>query len=86
MSFLLNEEQRQFSDSAQEFLSAKSPLSLQRQLRDTSSALGFEPRLWEEVIELGWPAAVLLATKAWAQCLRPLDGMLPPCPYFRPSF
>ena len=57
MSFLLNEEQRQFSDSAQEFLSAKSPLSLQRQLRDTSSALGFEPRLWEEVIELGWTAA-----------------------------
>ena len=58
MSFLLNEEQRQFSDSAQEFLSAKSPLSLQRQLRDTSSALGFEPSLWEEVIELGWTAAV----------------------------
>ena len=58
MSFLLNEEQRQFSDSAQEFLSAKSPLSLQRQLRDTSSALGFEPRLWQEVIELGWTAAV----------------------------
>jgi alkylation response protein AidB-like acyl-CoA dehydrogenase len=58
MSFLLNEEQRQFSDSAQEFLSAKSPLSLQRQLRDTSSALGFEPGLWEEVIELGWTAAV----------------------------
>ena len=58
MSFLLNEEQRQFSDSAQEFLSAKSPLSLQRQLRDSSTALGFEPRLWEEVIELGWTAAV----------------------------
>lgn len=58
MSFLLNEEQRQFSDSAQEFLSAKSPLSFQRQLRDSSTALGFEPRLWEEVIELGWTAAV----------------------------
>ena len=58
MSFLLNEEQRQFSESAQEFLSAKSPLSLQRQLRDSSTALGFEPRLWEEVIELGWTAAV----------------------------
>ena len=58
MSFLLNEEQRQFSDSAQDFLSAQSPLSLQRQLRDSASALGFEPRLWEEVIELGWTAAV----------------------------
>jgi alkylation response protein AidB-like acyl-CoA dehydrogenase len=58
MSFLLNEEQRQFSDSAQEFLSAKSPLSLQRKLRDTQSPLGFEPSLWQEVIELGWTAAV----------------------------
>ena len=58
MSFLLNEEQRQFSDSAQEFLSAKSPLSLQRQLRDHATTLGFEPSLWEEVIDLGWTAAV----------------------------
>ena len=58
MSFLLNEEQRQFSDSAQEFLRAKSPLSLQRQLRDTQSAIGFEPSLWQEVIEMGWTAAV----------------------------
>lgn len=58
MSFLLNEEQRQFSDSAQEFLSARSPLSLQRQLRDAKSPLGFEPSLWTEVIELGWTAAV----------------------------
>lgn len=58
MSFLLNEEQRQFSDSAQEFLSAKSPLSLQRQLRDHATTLGFEPSLWEEVIDLGWTSAV----------------------------
>ena len=58
MSFLLNEEQRQFSDSAQEFLRAKSPLSLQRQLRDTQSEIGFEPSLWQEVIEMGWTAAV----------------------------
>ena len=30
MNFLLNEEQRQLSDSAREFLNAQSPLSLQR--------------------------------------------------------
>ena len=54
MSFLLNEEQRQFSNSAQEFLSAKSPLSLQRQLREGQTPLKFESSLWEEVIDLGW--------------------------------
>ena len=58
MSFLLNEEQRQLSDSAIEFLAAQSPLSLQRQLRDSRSELGFEPTLWQQVVELGWPAAV----------------------------
>ena len=58
MSFLLNEEQRQFSNSAQEFLSAKSPLSLQRQLREGQTPLKFESSLWEEVIDLGWTAAV----------------------------
>ena len=58
MSFLLNEEQRQLSDSAVEFLNAQSPLSLQRQLRDSQAELGFEPTLWQQVVELGWPAAV----------------------------
>jgi alkylation response protein AidB-like acyl-CoA dehydrogenase len=58
MSFLLNEEQRQLSDSAREFLSAQSPLSLQRRLRDTHAELGYEPALWQQVVELGWPAAV----------------------------
>ena len=58
MSFLLNEEQRQLSDSAIEFLAAQSPLSLQRQLRDSRAELGFEPTLWQQVVELGWPAAV----------------------------
>lgn len=58
MSFLLNEEQRQLSDSAIEFLAAQSPLSLQRQLRDSRAELGFEPSLWQQVVELGWPAAV----------------------------
>lgn len=58
MSFLLNEEQRQLSDSAIEFLRAQSPLSVQRQLRDTRAELGFEPSLWQQVVDLGWPAAV----------------------------
>ena len=58
MGFLLNDEQRQLGDSATEFLNAQSPISLQRRLRDTRAPLGFEPALWQRVVELGWPAAV----------------------------
>ena len=58
MGFLLNDEQRQLGDSATEFLNAQSPLSLQRRLRDERAPLGFDPALWQQVVELGWPAAV----------------------------
>ncbi|QEE23406.1 acyl-CoA dehydrogenase [Rhodanobacter glycinis] len=58
MSMLLNEEQGQLRESAREFLAERSPVALQRALRDRGEALGFEPALWREVIELGWTAAV----------------------------
>lgn len=58
MRFLLNDEQRQLGDSAIEFLNAQSPISLQRRLRDERAPLGFEPALWQQVVDLGWPAAV----------------------------
>ena len=58
MSFLLNDEQRQLGDSAREFLNAQSPISLQRRLRDERAPLGFEPALWQQVVDLGWPAAI----------------------------
>ncbi len=59
MSLLLNDEQRQLRDSAREFLAARSPVALQRTLRDRNDPLGFEPALWREVVDLGWTAAVL---------------------------
>ena len=58
MGFLLNDEQRQLGDSASEFLQAQSPLSLQRRLRDERAPLGYAPALWQQVVDLGWPAAV----------------------------
>ena len=58
MSFLLNDEQRQLADSATEFLNAQSPIALQRRLRDARAPLGYESALWQQVVELGWPAAV----------------------------
>ncbi|MDO9143481.1 MULTISPECIES: acyl-CoA dehydrogenase family protein [Comamonadaceae] len=58
MNFLLNDEQRQLADSAREFLAAQSPVSLQRRLRDTRAPLAYDTALWQQVIDLGWPAAV----------------------------
>ena len=58
MSMLLSEEQGQLRDSAREFLAARSPVALQRALRDRDEVLGFEPALWREVVEMGWTAAV----------------------------
>ena len=58
MSMLLTEEQSQLRDSAREFLAARSPVALQRALRDRDEPLGFEPALWHEVSEMGWTAAV----------------------------
>lgn len=63
MSLLLNEEQRQLRESAREFLAARSPVSVQRVLRDRDEPLGFESSLWREVVELGWTAAVF--PEAW---------------------
>lgn len=59
MSFLLNEEQGLLRDSARTFLSEQSPVSRQRELRDTAAPLGYAPQLWEQAVELGWTAAVL---------------------------
>lgn len=58
MNFLLNDEQRQLADSAREFLAAQSPVGLQRRLRDTRAPLAYDTGLWQQVIDLGWPAAV----------------------------
>ncbi|WP_020653335.1 acyl-CoA dehydrogenase family protein [Massilia niastensis] len=58
MSMLLNEEQRLLGDTAREFLSARSPASALRRLRDTRDPLGYDPAVWREVTELGWAGAV----------------------------
>lgn len=58
MSMLLNEEQNLLRDSAREFLAEQSPVSLQRQLRDSKVPQGFDADLWRQANELGWPACV----------------------------
>ena len=56
MSLVYSEEQRLLADTASEFLAARSPVSAQRRLRDEGSAEGFDPALWQEMVNLGWSA------------------------------
>ena len=59
MSLLLNDEQQMLRDSAQLFLTERSPVAALRALRDRRDASGYDPALWREIAGLGWPAAVL---------------------------
>jgi alkylation response protein AidB-like acyl-CoA dehydrogenase len=56
MNLLYSEEQRLLADSAQDFLAARSPVSLQRRLRDEASKEGFDRQLWQDAVALGWSA------------------------------
>lgn len=56
MSLVYNEDQLQLQDSARDFLAARSPVALQRALRDEGSALGYSPEVWNGMLELGWGA------------------------------
>ena len=56
MTLLYSEEQRLLADSAREFLAARSPVSLQRALRDEQRENGFDAHLWQDAVALGWSA------------------------------
>lgn len=59
MSLIYNEEQQQLDDSAREFLSSRSPVSEQRRIRDEKEPVGFNPAVWQEMLELGWGGIAL---------------------------
>lgn len=59
MTLLLDDEQRMLRDSAREFLTRRSPVAALRALRDRRDERGYDPAIWREISELGWPAAVL---------------------------
>ena len=56
MNLVYSEDHRLLADSAREFLAARSPVSLQRELRDKGSASGFDLQLWQDAVALGWSA------------------------------
>ncbi|MCO5785322.1 acyl-CoA dehydrogenase [Pseudomonas sp. G11-1] len=56
MSLVYNEDQLQLQDSARDFLSARSPVSVQRAIRDQAVATGYDADVWQGMQELGWSA------------------------------
>lgn len=53
---VLNEEERMLADSAKELIAALSPISAQRQLRDEPTQVRFDNEVWQQFIDMGWPA------------------------------
>lgn len=56
MSMVYSEDDRMLADTAEEFLTAQSPVSAQRALRDSGSPLNYDPEIWQQMMELGWGA------------------------------
>ena len=59
MSLVLTEEQQMLKTSAKEFLKEKGSIALLRKLRDADDPLGFDPKLWQEMVEMGWASLVI---------------------------
>jgi alkylation response protein AidB-like acyl-CoA dehydrogenase len=52
MDFDLNEEQKEIKRVAHDLLTARSPFS---KVREAAEAGAYDPSLWNELVELGWP-------------------------------
>ena len=59
MTMLLSQEQELLKDSAIAFLAEEAPVAQQRRLRDEKVGQGFDTQLWQQMVEMGWPVAVL---------------------------
>lgn len=59
MTMLLLQEQELLKDSAAAFLAEQAPVAQQRRLRDEQAEQGFDAQLWRQMVEMGWPVAVL---------------------------
>jgi len=59
MALVLTEEERMLQDSARAFVSANAPVSALRKLRDTQTATGYEPGLWQQMAEMGWAGLLI---------------------------
>ena len=58
MDFDLNDEQKEVKRVANELLTARSPFS---KVREAAEAGAYDPALWSELVELGWPGIAVSA-------------------------
>lgn len=54
MAYVLSEEQQFLKDSAQDLLKMH-PISTIRTMRDSDDPHGYSTKLWEKMVEIGWP-------------------------------
>ena len=54
MALILNEEQQSLKDIAKEFLQKNAPVTHFREMRDTENELGYDEKLWKDMVDLGW--------------------------------
>ncbi len=59
MAFVLSEEQTMLRDMAAQFFAEQVPTSNLRKLRDSDDALGYDPAIWQQIVELGF-AGILI--------------------------
>src|SRR2546421_5188346 len=58
MDFDLNDEQKEIKQVAHELLASRSPFS---KVREAATSAKYDPALWSELIELGWPGIAVSA-------------------------
>ncbi|MDP8917091.1 MAG: acyl-CoA/acyl-ACP dehydrogenase [Pseudomonadota bacterium] len=56
---VLSEDQQLVRDSARDWAAERAPVAALRRLRDGGSDQGFDPALWREMGELGWPGVAV---------------------------
>ena len=54
MNFSLDQDQLSIKESARRFFSEQSPVSVMRRIRDEKQSLGYDPNVWQQMIELGY--------------------------------
>jgi alkylation response protein AidB-like acyl-CoA dehydrogenase len=58
MNFDLNDEQKEIKQVAHDLLTARSPFA---RVREAAEAGEYDPGLWREIVELGWPGIAVSA-------------------------
>jgi len=59
MALVLTEEQQMIQDSAKGFLAEHAAPAELRRLRDSNDELGYNPQVWQQMVELGWTAMAI---------------------------